>query len=187
MASLPRLVLDDTPNKSTPRPLRVRLIVVHTAEGGYKGTVSFLKRTSAQASSTLVLREDGLEATQLVGYDEKPWTQRDFNGMSESIEAAGFLEPDKAKGQVGHSFAQMRSLARIVAFRLRRNDLPCHYVLPSERFTHKGYTRHGDLAPEGGHPFCLLWQGAKWTAFRSLVRWEFMRGGFRKTWGLSFT
>src|SRR5688500_10847145 len=68
---LPTLKYDPSPIQS-PRvhgPESVRLIVVHTPEGAYAPMVRYRCRPSAQVSYHLLLREDGLEATQLLPCD----------------------------------------------------------------------------------------------------------------------
>jgi hypothetical protein len=178
---LPRLVNSTTPNQSSRGGASVRLIVPHTAEGSYAGTVSWLKSPQSNASSHLVLNEDGSEVTQLVGYDRKAWTQSAFNPYCESIECAGYLNP--APKRAGHGKGQEKSLARIIAFRLRKRGLPPRWVQNRNRWSGRGYTRHGDLVPEGGHPNCLIYSGWRWRVFRARVRFEYYRGGFREFWG----
>jgi N-acetylmuramoyl-L-alanine amidase-like protein len=183
---LPTLAWRESPNRYTRagRPDKVkplRMVVVHTAEGGYEGTVSWLCNPDSEASSHLVLNEDGSRATQLVRYGDRAWTQSAFNPYAISIEMAGSLST-RWRHPV-QAWKQLRSLARIVAFLLKEFKLPLHALTNSERWSGKGYIRHGRLAPEGGHPFCLLYTGATWRIFRRFVRREYERGRFRKEWG----
>lgn len=177
---LPPLKWQASPNRSD-RDSRPRMVVVHTAEGGYEGTVSWLCNPRSDASSHLVLNDDGSEATQLVRYSEKAWTQRAFNDVALSIEVSGRLA-DRWKHPI-RARRQLRRLARVVAFLLQEYKLPVHWVQNHERHSAKGFTRHGDLAPEGGHPLCLLYTGWRWRRFRRFVKREYDRGHFRKEWG----
>lgn len=169
---LPDLRISSTPNRSTRHGARVQTVVVHDTEGAYAGAVSWLKDPRARASAHVVVREDGKEATQLVGWEEKAWACESFNAVSDNIEMAGF---------VGHfSRAQLGAVARIVAFRLHKRGLK-----PNHSITN-GYCFHSDLgAPGGGHHDPGLSPAdAKW--FDSQVKYEFKRGGFRPTWGYNF-
>lgn len=178
---LPPLVTSDTPNKSSRHGAAVRLIVPHTVEGSYEAGVSWLKNPSAQASAHIVLNENGTQATQLVGWDEKSWACADFNAEAENIECAGKLTwPNQL---LGHNMKQMRVLARIVAFRLRKRGLPPKWVQNKDRFHGRGVARHGDLAPEGGHPLCKVWRYRSWFVFMGLVKYEYRRRHFRERWG----
>lgn len=182
--SLPPLKWRPSPNrysKGDPRIKKVRLVVIHTAEGGYEGTVSWLCNPASDASSTYVVNEDGSEVTQLVALSDRAWTQAAFNFESVSIELAGslstrFLKPVTA-------YKQMRTTARLVAWLLHEFGLPAERVNHDHRFSGRGHTRHGELAPEGGHPFCLVYKRANWLLFRRWVRKETERGHFRPEYG----
>lgn len=181
---LPELKWRESPNRYKLGDARIkppRLVVVHTAEGGYAGAVSWLCNPASEASSHVVLNEDGSQATQLVRYSERAWTQRAFNGVALSIEAAGFLSTRWLHPI--RSWNQMRRLARIVAFLLHEYKLPARAVSNSERFSGRGFCRHGDLVPEGGHPLCMLYRNWRWRVFKRWVRKEYNRGHFRKEWG----
>jgi N-acetyl-anhydromuramyl-L-alanine amidase AmpD len=159
----------------------LRLIVIHTAEGGYAGTVSWLCNPNSSASAHYVVNEDGSEVTQLVRLGDRAWTQSAFNPEAIGIELAGslstrFLNPVKA-------YKQMRTTARLVAWLGNHFGLPDHGIWNEDRFTGKGYTRHGDLAPEGGHPFCKVYKRANYVLFRRWVHRERERGHFRKEYG----
>jgi hypothetical protein len=148
-------------------------VVVHDTEGGYEGSVSWLCNPKAQASAHVVLREDGLEATQLVKWGEKAWSCVAFNSVSDNLELAGFASK-------GYSRSQLRRAARIVAFRLHKRGLPANWVRNGKG---RGFCRHYDLGlPGGGHtdPTTSL---TKWLAFVALVKFEYRRGHFRPDWG----
>lgn len=184
-AVLPKIVHRDSPNQSSRHGARVHLFVVHSTEGHYKGDVSWLCNPSAQASAHIVLREDGEEATQLVPWERKAWTQAAFNPVAESLELCGrriaFDEEFEAlrhkPGRLPKK--QIRVAARIVAFRLRKRGLPPKW---SRHGKTPGFCRHLDLgAAGGGHrdPFGTF----GWWKFIARVKYEYRRGGFRQSWG----
>jgi hypothetical protein len=194
--SLPPLEWRESPNlyprlagtyagaKRLARPDRIkalRLVVIHTAEGGYEGTVSWLCNPSSSASAHYVVNEDGSKITQLVRLKDRAWTQGGFNPEAIGIELAGslstrFLRPRRA-------YKQMATTARLVAWLLHEFKLPVEHVNNAHRFTGRGHTRHGELAPEGGHPFCLVYKLANYKLFKRWVRKESERGHFRAEYG----
>jgi hypothetical protein len=166
------------------RPDRIRaprLVVIHTAEGAYAGTVSWLCNPDSSASSHYVVNEGGTEITQLVRLKDRAWTQSAFNPEALSIELAGRLSSRWLHPKL--AYQQMRVTARLVAWLLHEFKLPVAHVANDGRFTGRGHTRHGDLAPEGGHPFCLVYKGPLYRLFRRWVRKETERGRFRAEYG----
>ena len=171
---LPVLLQRTSPNKSSRNKSETWLVVVHSTEGAYPGACSWLCNPKAQASAHLVLREDGLQATQLVPLAEKAWHVAAYNEFSIGLECAGFAGklPD----------AQLRVAARIVAGLLKSHGLPARYV--GGNVSKPGFTFHQDLgAAGGGHHDPGLTGLRKWQ-FVALVKWEFKRGGFRPVWAL---
>jgi hypothetical protein len=181
--NLPKLVESSTPNRSDRQTTKVDLFVIHDTEGSYQGAVSWLKNPKAQASAHVVLREDGLEATQLVGWNEKAWSCVDFNGRSENLELAGYASKSLA-GYASKSYPlrQLRSAARITAFRLRRRNLKPNHVQPL-RGQHGGWCYHSDLGVPGGGHHDPSFSKTQNLLFTALVKYEFYRSGFRWSWG----
>lgn len=169
---LPALRQKHSPNRSSRHGAKVTLIVVHSTEGAYSGAVSWLCKAQSQASAHIVVKEDGREATQLVLLSEKAWHVAAYNSFSVGIECAGHSGklPD----------AQLRVVARIVAYLLHRYGLPARYV--GGNVAKSGWTLHQALGVNGGGHHDPGFSTARRIAFGALVRWELARGGFRKSW-----
>jgi hypothetical protein len=172
MTVLPELVDAPSPNRSSRRGARVRLVVWHETVGGYTGAVSWLRNPAAQASAHVVEREDGLEASQLVPWAEKAWTCVAYNAVSDNLEMAG-------RGPTWN-LAELRAAARIVAFRLHKRGLPPRWARAGIGV---GYTRHKDLGRAGGGHVDPVMAPATWRLCRFLVKAELARGRFRPEWG----
>jgi N-acetyl-anhydromuramyl-L-alanine amidase AmpD len=169
--TLPKLVQKSSPNFSA-RSTTIDLVVLHDTEGGYAGAVSWLCNPKAQASAHVVLREDGLEATQLVPYAQKAWACEAYNSQSLNLEMAGFA----AKG---YPAFQLRVAARIVAFWCRLYKIPARY----SQGNRSGVTFHQDLGVIGGGHHDPGFSLAKKLWFVALVKLELRRGGFLARWG----
>lgn len=170
---LPELHWRESPNLSPRGGARVRLLVWHETAGPYEGSVSWLCNPKAQASAHLVLREDGLDATQLVPLHEKAWHAAAFNPQSIGVEHANVT----AKGYATEQ--QLRVSARIFGW------LCLHYNVPPRWSRHggeAGVCRHADLgAAGGGHTQCgPSLEG--WHRFLELLHHELARGGYRDEW-----
>lgn len=172
--SLPPLKQRPSPNFSSRHGAPVNLIVVHDTEGGYEGSISWLCNRAAQASAHVVLREDGLEATQLVPWGEKAWACVAFNSTSDNLELAGFARK-------GYTLGQLQRAARIVAFRLHKRGLPARWARKGSGL---GFCRHYDLGAAGGGHTDPTTSTAKWLTFVALVKFEYARAHFRADWGV---
>jgi len=150
----------------------VRLFVWHATMGSYAGAVSWLRNPRSQASSHVVEREDGREATQLVPWAEKAWTQRAYNAVSESNEMAGYGP--------AWPLEQLRVASRICAFRLYKRRLPARWA----RFgIGAGFCRHKDLGVAGGGHSDPIMAPALWRACVAMTKAELVRGRLRPEWG----
>lgn len=170
---LPTLKFVESPNQSARvhGAQAIRLIVVHTPEGAYAPMVRYCCSASGRRVSYHgLLREDGLEFTQLVPWDRKAWHAGAYNSLSEGISAAGFAKNFDVKSE------QSRRLARVVAFRLHKRGLPARW---SRDGGGDGFCRHADLQSDRSDPMSVQ----KWATFVTMVQAEARRGGFRRTWG----
>ena len=113
----------------------------------------------SQVSAHLVLRKDGLEATQCVPMDRKAWHACAANPYSDSLELEGF-EKD------GFCDAELDAAAAIVAWGLRRRGLPCRWA---ERGEGAGFCSHYDLGAAGGGHFDITTDRDVWLAFAARV------------------
>lgn len=173
---LPALTFKASPNVSSRHGEKVHLLVAHRPVGSYEGAVNYLCTTAAQASAHIVLKGDGLEATQLVGWDEKAWACVAFNAFSENFEIADELWLPAAKDSHG-----LKVAARIFAFRCKKRGIPPIWTKDPLRVA--GICRHYDLGIAGGGHTDPTTDEALWKHFITLVKTEFDRGGFRPTWG----
>ena len=174
--TLPSLTWRASPNYSSRGGQRTRLIVVHDCEGGYGGSVSWFANPASQVSAHIVLSEDGASTTQMVGWGNKAWHVRDFNGYSEGIEAAGF----SAKGL---GAAEWSALAAIVAYRLKANGLPCQVASSGNGWV--GFCQHKDLGPAGGGHHDITSDQAVWDAFVKMVEADYADPSLPTSWGSS--
>lgn len=174
--TLPPLKQRWTPNQGR-RLTPVRLVVVHRPVGSYRSAIEVLCDPAHEASAHVVVREDGREATQLVGWGKKAWACVWFNSTSDNIETPDWIwsgELAEPKLQV------LKVCARIVAFRLHKRGLPAQWCKP----TGKGFLRHYDLGKAGGGHTDPTTDNHRWLQFVELVRQEADRGHFRPHWGV---
>ncbi|MCB9931833.1 MAG: N-acetylmuramoyl-L-alanine amidase [Planctomycetes bacterium] len=86
----PNIIWDPSPNYTAGRTTTIDSIVIHTTEGSYSGSVSWLKNPSAGASAHYVIKEDGTEIKQLVANSDRAWHATYYNNRSIGIECAGY-------------------------------------------------------------------------------------------------
>lgn len=172
---LPTLVQRKTPNQSSRNGVVPNLIVWHETAGSYAGSVSWLCNPAADASAHLVVREDGLEATQLVHIDRKAWHASAFNSRSIGIEHANTT----AKGYATER--QLQVSARIFGWLCINYKIPPRWSRDGQR---SGVCRHSDLgALGGGHTQCGPGD-TNWLRFLDMLHAEIERGGYRTDWML---
>ncbi len=189
---LPPLSWRETPNQSArvPANRKPTLIVVHRwgnepattpaeARGLYAGNVSFMCSARSEVSAHVVyggkLGNPKGQATQLVAWDQKAWTQAAANSACLSIESADAI-------WTGHDEPGLQQLARIVAFLCHKTNIPPTWVQSPSAV---GVCRHLDLGALGNpnHHVCPTANTALWRRFMREVRDEYNRGGFRPRWG----
>ncbi len=159
VAALPVIKHVPSPNSSSRGGVAVRLFVVHDCEGSYAGSIGWFGQVRSQVSAHLVLRRDGLEATQCVPMDRKAWHACAANPYSDSLELEGF---EKA----GFADAELDAAAAIVAWGLRRRGLPCRWAEHGEG---EGFCSHYDLGAAGGGHFDITIDRGVWLAFAARV------------------
>ena len=157
--NLPTLKHVPSPNYSSRNGAAVRLFVVHDCEGSYAGSVGWFAQARSQVSAHLVLRKDGLEATQCVSFANKAWHACAANPYSDSLELEGFKKD-------GFADAELDAAAAIVAWGLRRRGLPCHWAEHGEG---AGFCSHYDLGAAGGGHFDITTDRDVWLAFVARV------------------
>ena len=160
MLVLPQLRWVTSPNFSSRNGQKVRLIVAHDCEGSAAGAINWFAQTRSQVSAHIVLREDGLEATQMVAWGNNAWAVCSFNRVSESIEMGGFA----AKG---FAAPEWDAAAAIVAWRLKQNGLPCRWA---EKGIGSGFCSHHDLGAAGGGHADPTTDSKVWQSFAGRVQ-----------------
>ena len=170
---LPPLVQRKTPNQSSRHGSAVTHIVWHATAGHYAPSIAWLCNPAADASAHLVLKEDGIECTQLVHLDQKAWHAVSWNAWSVGVEHASL-------GSGFASTAQLERSARIFGWLCWHLNIPPVFGL----YKSKGIVRHCDLGVSGGGhsdgPADQVW----FKTYLPAVQAEVARGGFRKTWAL---
>lgn len=157
---LPVLKHVQSPNFSSRNGRAISLIVVHDCEGSYAGSINWFANPASQVSAHLVLREDGLEATQMVDFADKAWHAVAYNSVSIGLELAGF----SAKG-FGDS--EWDDAAAVVAFLLHKFKLPPRWSPMGAQGP--GFCSHYDLGIAGGGHKDPTTDSALWTHFCGLV------------------
>jgi N-acetyl-anhydromuramyl-L-alanine amidase AmpD len=172
---LPKLIQKNSPNQSSRRGVRPTLIVWHESAGNYQGGIAWLCNPAADASAHLFVREDGLEATQLVHIAAKAWHAVQFNAKSIGVEHANITPKGFSTEK------QLQVSARIFGWLCLEYQIPPRW---SRNGQTPGVCRHLDLGAAGGnHLQCG--PGLKdWQRFLVMLGNEIERGGYRDKWAL---
>lgn len=160
-----RLVVRSSPNQSERihGDDAVRLVIVHTPEGGYASTVEFVCRKSSKVSYHRLYKKDGTEATQLVPFSRKAWHAGPFNSLSDGLSVESYAREFEIEDPGTHE------IAKGVAERLVARGLPCQWTTDPAK---GGFCRHGDLQRDRIDPTPDL---AEWRVFVSMVEAEYAR------------
>lgn len=162
-----------TPNQSSRHGVLPNLLVWHETAGSYLGSINWLCNPLAQASAHLVIREDGLHATQLVPLGLKAWTQASYNPRSIGVEHANTT----AKGYATEH--QLAVSARVFGWLCVTLGIPPRWARGG---VGAGVCMHRELgAAGGGHTQCGPTDEA-WQRFLAMLHHEIERGGFRERW-----
>ena len=135
--------------------------------------MSWLCNPAAQASAHLVVREDGLQATQLVPLEAKAWHAAAYNPRSVGVEHANIT----AKGYA--TLEQLRVSARIFGWLCLHLHVPPRWARGGEG---PGVCMHRDLGQLGGGHLSCGPDDAGWRTFLELLHAEVERGGYRPDW-----
>jgi N-acetyl-anhydromuramyl-L-alanine amidase AmpD len=149
----------------TQRPAgAIHFIVIHVSEGGFLGTVSWLRDPRAHASANFVVSREG-QVQELVPLHDIAWHAGNWavNQQSIGIENVGFTD-DPA----GFTPAEYQATARLAAVVARRSLIPIdrqhiigHYQVPdpNDPLQGGGIDRHTDPG--------AYW---RWSYFMNLVQ-----------------
>ncbi len=160
MFALPKLLQRHSPNFSSRQGTPISLVVEHDTEGGYPGTLDWLCNPHVPLSAHLVVKEDGSECTQLVGFQDKAWhamNAGNFRGIGK--EWAGFENK-------GYSDAQLAANAAITAWLCRVYGIPPRWA---ESGQGSGVCRHYDLGAAGGSHDDPTMDPVAWGAYMDRV------------------
>lgn len=81
----------DPSNNFTPNSITHLFAVVHDTEGGFAGSVSWLKNPAAEASSHYIIRSSDGYIVQLVSEKNRAWHARCWNAISLGVEHEGYV------------------------------------------------------------------------------------------------
>lgn len=169
---LPPLIWRPSPNISNRAP-KVRLIVAHSCEGSYGGSVSWFTNRASNVSAHFVVKEDGSEIAQCVALDKVAWHVRSLNDFAIGCELAGWAVK-------GFSDAEWQTEARLIAYLLHLYGLPVQWARKGQG---AGFCRHFDLRGIGGNSHvdpCT--DDATWLNFVAQVQAAYAAGGFPSSW-----
>jgi N-acetyl-anhydromuramyl-L-alanine amidase AmpD len=126
-----------SPNQSSRNGVKPRVIVLHSTEGNYEGSIAWLCNRASQASAHVVVASDG-RATRLVEDNRKAWHVAADNAYTLGIEQEGYA------GQQAWPEVQIEATARWIAYWARKYDIPITSSVSC------GVCRHSDLGAAGG-------------------------------------
>jgi hypothetical protein len=143
-------------NRSSRNGAGVKLIVLHSTEGGnvpksardLEGLGSWFDNPQAQASSHIGVDQDGTSA-RYANDEDKAWTQAFYNPWALSIEAVGFA---RENWRTAAKEEQVREIARWIARWSRLHDVPIRraIIAPNGTIVRSGVTQHFRLGNLGG-------------------------------------
>jgi len=159
-----------SPNRSSRRGASVKGVVIHTTEGGFIGSTSWMLNPRSEVSAHYVVGElpeprGGLwtPVVALVPEGEKAWTARSANPVTINYELAGFANRPRSEW-LGRYRPQLETTAALVA------EDALQYGIPVQR-TWPGILGHGDLSAAGfPNNHTDPGPGFPWPEFLAMVR-----------------
>lgn len=143
-----RAVIDRfSPNRSSRYGATVRGVVIHTTEGSFKGSLSWMLNPRSQVSAHYLVSDienpDGAytEVVRLVPESEKAWTARSANPVTINYELAGFARRTRAEW-LNQYRQQLQTTAALVASDVLEYGIPLVHGWP-------GILGHRDLDAAG--------------------------------------
>jgi N-acetyl-anhydromuramyl-L-alanine amidase AmpD len=168
---LPPLLWKPSPNFSA-RNARVDLLVLHDCEGGYAPSVDWFLKKESVVSAHYVVREDGLEVTQMVELANKAWHCCDFNSRSVGVEMAGYSKNLYSPGL-------MQTTARMFAYLAHHLQIPIRHARGG---VGPGIESHFGLGAAGGGHSDPSKDPAFMDKFVVHVQLETNKGDFPALW-----
>ena len=169
---LPTLLWKPSPNFSSRRGTRVDLIVLHDCEGSYEGSIRWFELSKSSVSAHYVIREDGVEATQMVDLADNAWHACSFNRRSVGVEMSGFANR-------GFDARLLGTAARIFAFLCYHLQIPVRHARAG---VGPGIASHNDLGAAGGGHHDPSDDPSFMDRFIGLVDGEHRKGHLPEVW-----
>jgi N-acetyl-anhydromuramyl-L-alanine amidase AmpD len=142
----------------------IDMVVIHTMEGSYSGSISWFQNSSASASAHYMVRSSDGEVTQMVWEEDTAWHagHSATNGRSVGIELEGFVDAPEL-WYTDDMYRSAAKLTRDIADRqgvpLDRQHIIGHVEVPGCPYSGGGASCHTDPGP-----------GWDWDHFMALVR-----------------
>lgn len=169
---LPTLLWKPSPNFSSRRGTRVDLIVLHDCEGSYQSSIRWFELSKSSVSAHYVIREDGVEATQMVDLADNAWHACSFNRRSVGVEMSGFANR-------GFDARLLETTARVFAFLCYHLQIPVRHARSG---VGPGIASHNDLGAAGGGHHDPSDDPSFMNGFVGLVEDEHRKGHFPEVW-----
>jgi N-acetyl-anhydromuramyl-L-alanine amidase AmpD len=157
---VPRVITKDSPNQSQREHGNddVRIIVCHTPEGSWGGTIATIMNPDTEVSYHRLRSKNGKRAIQFVPWERKAWHAKTYNGFSDGLAIEGFARHFDLDDDGVPVFA------RDVAERLKARGLQARWTTDPRI---GGVCRHGDLQSDRTDPTPDL---PEWRLFMGMVR-----------------
>ncbi len=123
-----------------PSSQAITMIVIHTTQGSYAGTISWFQNPAAQVSAHYVVRSSDGEITQMVREKDIAWHARDGNGRSVGIEHEGYVDDPSwyTDAMYRASAALTRDIADRYGIPRDRSHIVGHSEVPGNDHTDPG-------------------------------------------------
>jgi hypothetical protein len=120
-----------SPNHSTRGGAKVRLVVIHTAEGARTAAElgAYFAKASVQASSHVGIDDGAIE--QYVDYGQEAWTVRSGNPISDNAELCGFAAWTRDQWLTQHQ-GMLRLAATWIRDRCTAHGIPIRKLTPAQ-------------------------------------------------------
>lgn len=132
----------------------VDMVVIHTMEGSYSGSISWFQNPSAGGSAHYMVRSSDGEITQMIDEEDTAWHAGhwDTNSRSIGIEHEGYIS-DPGKWYTEAMYSASARLTR---------DICDRYGIPIDRTHIIGHTEVPGCAYSGGGSNCHTDPGSGW-------------------------
>jgi hypothetical protein len=132
-------------------------VVIHTAQGSYSGTVSWIANPSSRVSAHYVVRSSDGAVTQMVEHKDTAWHAQCYNPRSIGIEHEGFVA-DPGRWYTDAMYTESAKLTRWIADR---------HGIPKDRTRIIGHVEVAPGCNTNGHTD--PGSGWNWTRYMQLV------------------